>query len=316
MPPLLSSPVLVVGSLNLDLVVTAPRFPGPGETILGESLRTFCGGKGANQAYAAARLGANVILLGQVGADAAGETQRTHLAAAGVQTRWIDCDPGQPSGTAFIVVDAQHENRIVVVPGANGTFLPKALEAHADAFRQASLVLLQLEIPMATVETAARLARRHGARVVLDPAPAAPLTDSLLAETDYLTPNLAELAALSGHRLGPDSPDPDLIAAARGLHARGARKVLVKLGRRGAWLVDSRLIEAWPAHAVEAVDTTAAGDVFNGAFATALAAGASEREAGTFASAAAALSVTRPGAQASMPDRREVDAFLAARKAV
>lgn len=302
--------IVVVGSLNNDLVFTAKKFPGPGETVMGESLRTFCGGKGANQAFAAGKLGTDVTMLGQVGNDAAGQAQIANLSSAGVRTHWIARDKDQPTGTAIIGVDAQRENRIVVIPGANGTFTAKILERSAEVFAGASFVLLQLEIPMPTVEAAAKLAKKAGAIVILDPAPAAPLPDQLLATCNYLTPNLTELAALTQRRLNDNSSADQIIAAARQLCARGVTKVIAKLGRRGAMLVTHESATSWPAFEVDAVDTTAAGDAFNGAFAAQLAGGADESGAAIFASAAAAISVTRAGAQASMPTRDEVEAFI------
>jgi len=308
--------IVVAGSLNMDLVAGVREFPAAGETVLGEDFRTFAGGKGANQAYAAARLGAHVAMLGQVGNDAAGEAQIRNLASVGVDTDSIGRDPDRPSGTAIIAVDAAKENRIIVIPGANGTFTPERLEKSRELLTGAALVLLQLEIPLDTVLAAARRARDGGARVMLDPAPARPLPAELVERVDYLTPNLGELATLTGTRLGADSPIGDIIAAARDLCARGARKVIVKLGGRGALLVSRDEYHPWPAFQVEAVDTTAAGDCFNAAFAVALVEGRSEIEAGVFASAAAACSVTRPGAQASMPSREEVEALVTRTRSV
>jgi len=306
--------IVVVGSLNHDVVFTAKKFPEPGETVMGEALQTFCGGKGANQAFAAAKLGAEVIMLGQVGNDAAGEAQIANLNGAGVRTNWIARDNAKPTGTAIIGIDAQHENRIIVIPGANGTFTPEILESTADVFSGAGFVLLQLEIPMPTVENAARLAKKAGAIVILDPAPAAPLSAQLLANCDYLTPNLTELAALTRQPLNEHSSTEQIAAAARQLCVRGVTQVIAKLGRRGAMLVTRESATSWPAFKVDAVDTTAAGDAFNGAFAAQLAAGANESDAAIFASAAAAISVTRAGAQAAMPTRDEVEAFIRSNK--
>ena len=302
--------IVVAGSLNLDIVATVERFPAAGETVAGEDLRTFPGGKGANQAYAAARLGARVAMVGRVGNDAAGETLIESLVSASVDTVGIGRDPDRPTGTAIIAVDVGRENRIIVIPGANGAFTPERLERNRELLARAAIVLLQLEIPLDTVLAAARWAREGGARVMLDPAPACPLPAGLEPRVDYLTPNLGELAALTGAELTGESPLPDIIDAARVLGTGGARKVIVKLGERGALLVSHDEHHLWPAFPAEPVDTTAAGDCFNAAFAAGLVSGRSEIEAGVFACAAAAISVTRKGAQASMPSRDEVEALL------
>jgi ribokinase len=302
--------IVVVGSLNQDLVVQLPRFPDRGETVTGDSLSLLCGGKGANQAYAAARLGARVAMVGQVGDDAAGDAQLRSLAAVGVDTRRIRRVPNLSTGSAIVAVEPGGHNRIIVVPGANGAFCPEALEESADLLAAAAVVLLQLEIPLPTVQAAVELARRGRARVLLDPAPARALPDALLGHVDYLTPNLSELATLSGRMLHDDSPADEIQHAAQELCRRGVAKVLVKVGSRGAQFVTGETSQAWPAFPVDPVDTTAAGDCFNGAFAAALAGGSSEVEAGRFAGAAAAISVTRPGAQSSMPALPEVERLL------
>lgn len=302
--------IVVVGSLNADLVASVARFPNPGETITGERFETFCGGKGANQAYAAGRLGASVAMIGQVGADSFGDRQLENLALVGVGTNSILRDPDQPTGTAIIGVEANGENRIIVIPGANGSFTPERLAQSADLIRRAKWILLQLEIPAATVGEALRIAREGRACVILDPAPASALPDEWLRGLHYLTPNLAELALLTGVPLNEES-DLTLIArTARRLCARGVERVIAKLGSRGALLVTDTDEIHWPTPRVKPVDTTAAGDCFNGVFAAELSSGKTETEAGAFAVAAAALSVTRAGAQASMPERAEVETFL------
>jgi ribokinase len=305
----------VAGSLNLDLVASVPRFPGAGETITGHGFRTFPGGKGANQACAAGKLGARVAMIGRLGRDAAADALLASLAAAGVGTELVARDPDHPSGTAIIAVDASRENRIIVVPGANGAFTPEALAPASEVLREAACVLLQLEIPLATVVAAARLARAGKAIVILDPAPAGPLPDALFADVDYLTPNLGELATLSGAAFDEDASLDRIAAAARLLVRRGARRVIAKLGARGALLVTELAAHHWPPFPVTPVDTTAAGDAFNAAFAVALVAGETELDAGVFASAAAACSVTRSGAQASLPSREEVEALRRTRAA-
>jgi ribokinase len=302
--------IVVVGSLNSDLVAYLERFPDAGETVRGRSFSTFCGGKGANQAYAAGKLGASAAMVGQVGDDPSGAAQLHNLESAGVDTTFVSRDYGASTGTAIIEVDAARQNRIIVIPGANGTFTPARLEACRQMLANTEIVLLQLEIPMETVEAAAAIAKSGGARVILDPAPAAALSDSLLKNVDYLTPNQSELMGL----VGSDTSDPaedEVIRAARELCGRGARKVIAKLGDRGALLITPTTVEHWRAFDVTPVDTTAAGDCFNAAFAAALVAGKAESEAGRFACAAAAVSVTRAGAQASMPTREEAQHMLA-----
>jgi len=299
--------VLVVGSANMDLVVTCERFLRPGETMLARDFATFPGGKGANQAVAAARLGARVCFLGKVGRDAFRETLAEGLRRDGVRLDGLLTDPVAPTGVALITVDARGENTIVVAPGANGHLTPADLDAHAALFAEATVVLVQLEIPPETVERAAALARAHDATLVLNPAPARPLSDALLRAVDVLTPNQTEAAQLAGF---PPDGTTTAEAAARQLIRRGVRSVLVTLGVDGALLVTAGVVAHYPAVPVTPVDTTAAGDAFNGALAFALADGQRLEEAVPLANAVAALAVTRRGAQPSMPDRAALDAFL------
>jgi ribokinase len=302
--------IVVVGSLNSDLVVRVPEHPGPGETVIGRSLENFSGGKGANQAFAAARLGGRVAMAGCVGADASGRTQLNNLAGAGVDVRHVVMEPSIPTGTAFITVQDNGENRIIVAPGANQAFTPDKIPL--ETLRAAKFVLLQMEIPWETVQRAIFESKTGGARVILDPAPAPAqrLSAEKLAQVDYLTPNLSELAQLSGINLPEDA---SLEAVARAAQSLGGETILVKLGPRGILCVNGDGTRHLPAFAVEAVDTTAAGDCFNAAFAVALSHGSTENEAIRFAQAAAALSVTRLGAQASMPDVVEVEDMLRTR---
>jgi ribokinase len=300
--------IVAVGSLNADFVVTVPRFPAPGETVPGSGFAVFPGGKGANQAVAAARLGGEVWMAGQVGDDAHGRILTRSLASAGVDTTHVRVDPAEPTGVAVISIDATGQNQIVVVPGANGTFDAGALERSHELIAGASIVLLQLEIPLATVAAAARIAREGGAVVILDPAPARELPDGLLRSVDYVTPNETELATLTGAGTRFDPQEASL--RARELIARGARSVVVKLGKMGALLAGHAGEHYWAPFPVDAVDTTAAGDAFNAAFAVALARGRTPVDAGTFATAAAACSVTRHGAQPSMPTAEEVERLL------
>jgi len=305
----MSAGIVVVGSLNADLVVRVPEFPGPGETLTGTDFAIFPGGKGANQACAAGRLGARVGMVGRVGDDDHGRLLERSLAAAGVDTAGVLRDATVATGTALITIDASGQNQIVVVPGANARLSPADVEAASDRIRSAAFVLLQLEIPLETVEAAAGLARAGGAVVILDPAPARLEARRLLPLVDYVTPNETELRSLAG--AGGGSPEE----LARELLAAGARNVVTKLGAKGARLVGHSGSCRWAGLSVEAVDTTAAGDVWNGAFATALAAGEAPERAGRFANVAAALSVTRQGAQPGMPGRSEVEEVLRNREA-
>lgn len=298
----MSKPILVVGSLNMDLVVSVPRHPRPGETLLGGAFHTFPGGKGANQAVAAARLGAPVGMIGRVGADKFGDALLATLQNDGVDTRWVQQDAQAASGVALITVSADGQNTIVVAAGANGRLSAQDVAAAEEAFMDAGAVVLQLEIPLPAVEAAARLGRKHGAVVVLNPAPAQPLSAELLALADYLVPNQSELELLSG--------ETDLERGIRTLLERGVRNLVVTLGERGArWASAAGSVEV-PAFAVRAVDTVAAGDAFVGAFAAALAEGRPVSEALLRGNAAGALSVTRAGAQPSLPTRAELEAFL------
>jgi ribokinase len=296
--------VVVIGSLNADLVVRLDRFPAPGETVAGTDLAVYPGGKGANQACAAALLGARVAIVGRVGADANGRMLRASLARARADPRRVAIDRAAPTGMALIAIDATGQNEIVVVPGANGRVGPADVRRATRLLAPGVLLLLQLEIPLAAVALAAREARAAGATVILDPAPARTEALDLLPFVDYLTPNETELATLVGRPAAADLASG--ILQARELLARGARRVVAKLGARGALLVTSEGERHWPAPAVTAVDTTAAGDVWNGAFAAALAGGSDEGEAGRFATEAASRSVTRPGAQPSMPTRADL----------
>jgi ribokinase len=290
--------IVVVGSLNADLVVRVPSFPSPGETVPGTSFAVYPGGKGANQACAAARLGANVHMVGRVGDDDHGRMLKQSLNAAGVDTTAVLIDTSVATGMALITIDASGENEIVVVPGANAKVSKDDVARSRTLIEDAGFVLLQLEVPLETVREVARLARNSGTVVILDPAPARVEVLSMLSTVDYVTPNESELAALA------KSGEP------RELLALGAGHVVAKLGAEGARLFGSEDEHGWPGNPVEAVDTTAAGDVWNGAFAAALATDMEVAAAGRFANAAAALSVTRPGAQPSMPTRPEVEAFL------
>lgn len=292
--------IAVLGSANMDLVVSVPRAPGRGETVSGTAFRTLPGGKGANQALAAQRGGGQVRFLGAVGDDGHGARIRELLAADGVDVSGL-ATVDEPTGTAHIVVDDAGENSIVVVPGANAT-LQSLTEQHREVIASADALLLQLELPLGIVTDAAAFAKAHGVRAILTPAPAIALPAGLFADIDLLVPNQHEAAILAG------VPDPD--AAGRALNTRGC-DVLVTLGAAGSryYTADSDAVSI-PAFAVDAVDTTAAGDCFVGAYAVAAAEGAGTHAAVRFASAAAALAVGRVGASASIPWRAEIDRFL------
>jgi ribokinase len=304
------SKILVVGSLNADLVLEVPRFPAPGETIAAESLTLFSGGKGANQAFGAAKLGGAVSMLGQVGDDSHGGWLCSELSSAGVDVSYVRSVPETPTGTAMISVDAAGQNQIVIVAGANGSFGPSELAQQAAAFAGAKVVLLQLEIPLETVQAAVAHAKRADAVVVLDPAPVRALPDALLADVDYLTPNESELCLLTGASSGGALSMAEVEARARKLLARGARKVLVKLAERGALLISAQGARAFPPFTVSAVDSTAAGDAFNAGLGCALARGLPEARAVEVAMAAGACAVTKRGAQSSMPSLAELSSLM------
>ncbi len=301
--------IVVVGSINLDLVAGTARIPAPGETVSGSSFQTFFGGKGANQAVAAGRLGAHVHMLGKVGSDAFGAQLRSGLEAAGANTSAVGEASG-PSGVALISTDTNGQNSIIVVPGANGQVAPADLDSHLDLIRNAAIVLTQLEIPLPTVEHLAAITQREGVPLILDPAPARALPDSLFQRIDWITPNETETCTL----LGTPSVqwnDSSMKDAATALLQRGVRNVVLKLGERGCYLaLANGQREFVPAYKVRAVDTTAAGDAFNGAFATAMVRGKDPIAAANWAGAVAAISVTRAGAQPSMPTEEEVERFL------
>ncbi len=297
--------IVVVGSSNTDMVAMAEHIPAPGETVMGTRFFTAPGGKGANQAVAAARLGARVTMVACAGDDSFGRAAVEGFQAEGIDTRHIALDPDAPSGIALITVDAKGENAITVAPGANARLSPEHVRSAEGAIRDADALLLQLEIPLDAVEAAARIARDAGTLVILNPAPAPDggLPPELLAITDVLVPNQTEAAGLAGQS-GLDAED-----AVRALLGAGCRRVVVTLGSRGALAADSDATFAVPSPKVRAVDTTAAGDAFCGALAVALAEGQRFEAAVRFAVKAAALSVTVPGAQPSLPSRRAVEEF-------
>jgi ribokinase len=302
------SAIVVVGSLNMDLVLRVPRIPAPGETILGDAFQMLPGGKGANQAYAAAKLGGDVSMIGRVGRDNFGDRLRANLASVGVEVSDVRSTDHLPTGVATITVDSSGQNAIVVASGANFAWQPRESESIRGRLRGSLFALFQLETPLDFVAAALRVAKDERVTTVLDPAPAVSLPHDLLETVDILTPNESEALILLGENPRPLDPH-DASAIATRLHERGASRVLLKLGSLGSFYSNQKRSFFVEPYAVQAVDTTAAGDTFNAALAVAL----SERQpieaAMRFANRAAALSVTRLGAQSSAPSRDEVDAL-------
>lgn len=305
----MNSKIAVVGSLNMDLVARAARIPQPGETILGGALQYHPGGKGANQAVAAARLGGTVRMVGRVGQDAFAQPLLMNLAAVGIDHTYVVATPDVATGVALIVVDDTGQNSIVVTAGANTLLSPADVDAAESIIADAAVLLLQLEIPLNAVKRAAEIAHHHGVQVILNPAPAQKLPDELLSLVDILIPNEIETSLLTGLAV---STRAEAEAAARALRQPGIETVIITLGKQGALLAQADASIIIPAFDVQAVDTTAAGDAFVGSLAVALAEGRSLEDAVRRGNAAGALSVTRPGAQPSLPTRDALEALLAA----
>jgi ribokinase len=292
----------------MDLVIRTPRVPQPGETLLGHDFQTFPGGKGANQAVAAARLGADVTLVGCIGPDTFGERLRAGLESEGVQTRHVGVERDTATGIAAITVDDSGQNSIIVVSGANMHLTPEWITAAWQSVDKPDAVVMQLEIPLACITRVADLARAAGVRVVLNPAPAQPLSEELLRQIDLLVPNETETALLTGL---PVDTMQHVERAARALLDGGVGETVITLGERGALLLSGDgAAQHLPAQTVEVIDTTAAGDAFVAALAVALTDGASMEDAVRWAIAAGSLAVTRLGAQPSMPTREEVEQFI------
>lgn len=298
--------ICVVGSINADLVARVPALPRPGETVLGGTFSRVQGGKGANQAVAAARAGAVTALVARVGDDDLGRAARGALADAGVDVAHVSTTTASPTGVALILVDARGENAIAVSSGANAALSPDDVDSARDAIEGADVVLVQLEIPPETVARAVTIARSAGRKVILNPAPARPLPTDLLEAVDVLTPNETEAEILAG---GPC----EAAVLCQRLRALGCRSVVLTRGASGALVASDDGATAVPAFPVRAIDTVAAGDIFSATLGVALAEGQELSSAARFAAAAAALSVTRAGAQASAPSRTEIDRFLADR---
>jgi ribokinase len=299
----MKSSIVVVGSSNTDMVIKADHLPAPGETILGGTFFMNPGGKGANQAVSAARLGGHVTFICKTGNDIFGRQSIRLFEEEGIDTRYLISDPSNPSGVALITVDRHAENCIVVASGANATLSPEDLRPAEPVIRESCILLMQLEIPLTTVEYVAAVAASAGVRVVLNPAPALELPVELLANVSVLTPNKTEAEMISGLLIKDITSGEH---AARAIRAKGAQTVIITLGSQGALLLHEEEFTHIPVAAVEAVDTTAAGDVFNGALCVALAGRRSMKEATEYACRAAAISVTRFGAQSSVPYMHEL----------
>ena len=298
--------ILVVGSSNTDMVIKAAHLPRPGETILGGTFFMNPGGKGANQAVAIARLGGSVTFICKTGSDIFGHQSQQLFEEEGINTSYVFSDSGNPSGVALITVDEKAENCIVVASGANANLLPSDLAKAEEAIELADLILMQLEVPMETVCFVADIAWQKGKKVILNPAPAHPLPADLLHHLYLITPNETEAEMITGVKI---TDEISAVEAARILSGMGVQHVIITLGSKGALICSDGEAEIVPALKVEAVDTTAAGDVFNGALTVALSEGRSLKESVRFACKASAISVTRVGAQSSAPYRNEVDIF-------
>jgi ribokinase len=301
-------PIVVVGSINTDLVAVTKKMPAVGETVVGSDFQVHPGGKGANQAVAVARLGYPVRLIGRLGSDAFGAQLRTHLEHAGVELAGVSTSDGA-SGVAVIVVSKNGDNSIVLAPGANSKVTPEDIDTNISILRSAGMVLAQLEIPLETVEYLVRVCARENVPLILDPAPAMDLRPDIFKDIAWFTPNQTEAAFYVGDR-HPESNPQAPAETARILLSNGCRGVVLKMGAQGTYLASQAGVGSLvPAFSVNAIDTTAAGDAFNAGFATALMLGKSPLDSAVFAAAVAAISVTRRGAQPSMPSMAEVEEF-------
>ncbi len=298
--------IVVIGSSNTDMVIRTKNLPRPGETVLGGTFFMNAGGKGANQAVACARLGGAVTFVCKTGNDVFGHQAYQLFDDEGIDPSYVFSDPKNPSGVALILVDDNAENSIAVASGSNSNLVTADIDNSLDAIENSEIVLMQLEIPIKTIEYAAQIAKNLGKMVILNPAPAPtePLPLSILKNIDLITPNETEAELISGI---PVVDETSAIAAAKRMAELGVKKIIITMGSKGAMLYEDGEAELIPSIRVKAVDTTAAGDCFNGALTIAISEGRSLKEAVLFANRAAAISVTRPGAQVSMPYRHEVD---------
>ncbi|HUT63941.1 MAG TPA: ribokinase [Anaerolineae bacterium] len=299
--------IVVIGSSNTDMIIKMSRIPKPGETVLGGEFSIAAGGKGANQAVSAARAGGKVVFIARVGEDMFGEQAVKGFVQDGIDTENIVRDKNAPSGVALIFVDKDGENSIAVASGANANLSPADIAASRNVIASASIILMQLEIPIETVKAVIEIAREHEAKLILNPAPAQPLGDEILRHISIITPNESEAELLTGIKV---MDEQGAERAADALLAKGIQTVLITLGARGVYVADSDFKGIIPGFSVNAEDTTAAGDVFNGVLAVSLAENKSLIEAVRFSNAAAALSVTKLGAQTSAPYREDIEMFL------
>jgi ribokinase len=299
---MMKNKILVIGSLNYDLVVSADHLPIPGETIIGGNLKTYPGGKGANQAVACARMGGNVGMIGHLGNDSYGDALISTLRKDGIDPRWIKRDDEEATGVAMITVDQAGMNTIVVASGANMLVSPQQIKSYEEAFTDIGVLVMQLEIPVDAVQEGMRIAKTKGIKIILNPAPVLDLPVDLLWSVDYLIPNQTELFMLSGQK--------DVENGIEYLLKLGVETVVVTLGGDGVLLAKKGLRKKFAAYKVDVIDTVAAGDAFVGGFAVALSEGKSVEQAVIMANAAAAISVTRRGAQPSLPTRTEVEEFI------
>lgn len=304
--------LVVLGSINADHILNINHFPQPGETVIGKQYTVAFGGKGANQAVAAGRSGADISFIACVGDDDIGERVRKQLASDQIDTRPVEAIKDTTTGVALIFVNAEGENVIGIDAGANNAVTPEYLERYKQQVIEASALLMQLESPLDTVIAAAKIAKEHDTQVILNPAPACELPDELLSRVDIITPNETEAEKLTGINVGNNE---DAARAAKALHDKGIATVIITLGSKGVWLSQNGEGKLVAGFRVKAVDTIAAGDTFNGALVTALLEGKQMDSAVRFAHAAAAIAVTRPGAQPSVPWRKEIDDFLAQQEA-
>lgn len=297
--------ILIIGSLNMDSVIETPYMPKAGETITGKGISLVPGGKGANQAYAVGKLGGCVGMIGAVGKDSFGQALKENLESVNVNTRGIEVLDGKTTGQAYITVDERGENSIILIPGTNALVTKSTIERHEDLIRESDIIIMQLEIPIDTVEYVKKRAIEFGKQIIVDPAPAlSGLPDTFWQGIDYIKPNETELSILVGKELRTKE---ELCEGAREMLRKGVKKVIVTLGGKGCLYVDKTETIFFPAKKVEAVDTTAAGDSFTAGFALALARGDTYEDAIRFGQSVSAITVTRKGAQTSIPTLDEVE---------
>ena len=299
--------LIVLGSVNVDHILNVPKFPKPGETLSGSNYKISFGGKGANQAVAAGRLGANIQFIAAVGNDELGNKIKQQLNNDNINTCSVACIEGQNTGVALILVNAQGENQIAIHAGANAQVTTEYLLKYKEDIINADAILMQLETPLATIEQAAKLAKQHQTQVILNPAPAQKLSDDLLKHIDIITPNETEAEYLTGIKV---LTEQDAEQAAMILHKKGIETVIITLGSKGAWVSSAQRGAIIAGFKVQVIDTIGAGDTFNGMLVTALLEGKTLEQAVKYAHAAGALSVTKPGAQTAVPFRNEVEEFL------